>query len=342
MPSESASLHSETAPDVPPLLITGAAGFIGAGLSRALAAAQSAPLILLDVSEQALIDLEQSLPKYANVCRFVLGNAADRSVMRSVLRRFRPRAIIHAAAYKHVVTLEYQLEAALRNNTLASFDLASEAVESGVESFLLVSTDKAVEPHSMLGATKRAAELLTLSLASERFRVNAIRLGNVLGSTGSVLPLFERQARENEPLTITHPDAARWFYTLADAAALIQAALQSEVNGRILIPHQARERRIVDLAHSLAPDAPLRFVGLRPGEKLTESFVGPDEIVQAELATGLRVLRTRELTRNSASQIASRLHALLWEDDRLGLLRELRELIPEYVPSDAVLTEVRS
>ncbi|HLH01847.1 MAG TPA: polysaccharide biosynthesis protein [Bryobacteraceae bacterium] len=323
------------------LLITGAAGFIGAGLARALASSPHTPLLLLDQSEQGLIELDRSLVAHTAKYRLLLANVADRAAMRSLLRRYQPGGIIHAAAYKNVVMLERQIEATLLNNAIATFELVHEARLAGVGQFLLVSTDKAVEPHSILGASKRAAELLALSLDAPGFRVNAIRLGNVLGSTGSVLPTFEQQLRDRAPLTLTHPDASRWFFTLDETVAFIREALKAQVNGRVLIPPRSAPLRIVDLARSLSPQAEITFIGLRPGEKLTESFVASDEAIEKQLQCGLAVVDGRTLSAEKSAESVARLRAALEQGDCSALLEGLRELVPEYVPSQAVLDETQ-
>jgi FlaA1/EpsC-like NDP-sugar epimerase len=321
------------------VLITGAAGFIGSGLARALASTSHGRLLLLDQSEQGLIELDRSLTPPSPEHRLLLGNVADRAAMRSIIERYQPEAIIHAAAYKNVVMLERQIEAAVLNNAVATYEFAHQARSAGVERFLLVSTDKAVEPRSILGASKRAAELLVLSLARPGFRVNAIRLGNVLGSTGSVLPIFEQQLRDRLPFTVTHPDASRWFFTLEETVSFIRKALDPEVNGRVLIPPRSAPQRIVDLARSLSREAEITFIGLRPGEKLTESFIAPDETIDTYLSSGLAVLCGHSILVEESAQSAARLRTALEHGDRIALIEEVRRLVPDYIPSQAVLEE---
>lgn len=250
----------------PDILLTGAGGFIGSALAAGLIT-ETNRLVCLDSSEQNLYQLQRKLPQLD----FIMGDAADADLIQEILSRLQHTVVIHAAAYKHVPLLEQHVIAAARNNALATHQLATAARQTGAKRFLLISTDKAVNPKGVMGMTKRTAELFALSLASHDFCVNVLRLGNVLGSTGSVLPVFQEQASQNKPLTVTDPAAERFFYTIEETVEMIMSSLNAPESARLLIPARRTPTSISELARSIS--SRLEYVGLRPGEKLTEEFL---------------------------------------------------------------------
>ena len=272
------------------VLITGAAGSIGSELARQVALHHPGTLVLFDQSETGLFDLAQELRESdLDVdTHFIVGDIADEVAVDDVFFRFQPSRVFHAAAYKHVTLMQHNVRQAIRNNVNGTLLLADAAGRTGTEKFVFVSTDKAVSPTSVMGASKRLAEMLLMQM-QHRYPCTsyaAVRFGNVLGSNGSVLPVFRRQIQEGRPLTVTHPDATRYFMMIPEAVQLIlQASLLPEVRGQIAMLDMGEPVRIVDLARNLLRIAGLPhkngksivFTGLRPGEKLHEELVAPGE-----------------------------------------------------------------
>jgi FlaA1/EpsC-like NDP-sugar epimerase len=269
--------------------ITGAAGSIGSELARQVALHRPARLVLFDQAESELyyleLDLRRRMPGLD--IRPVMGDVVDATAVERLFELHRPDRVYHAAAYKHVPMMECNVREAVRNNVLGTRRVAEAAGRHGAVKFVLVSTDKAVRPSSVMGATKRIAEIVVLDLQKKHPKTSytAVRFGNVLGSNGSVLPLFKRQLAAGQALTVTHPDASRYFMTIPEAVQLIlKASLVHDIRGRIAMLDMGDPVRIDDLARNLlrlsgattSPDR-VRYIGLRPGEKLHEELVAPDE-----------------------------------------------------------------
>lgn len=284
------------------VLVTGAGGSIGSQLCHEIAAHRPRRLILLDHAEWQLYEIARSLQQRhpdleVSVC---LGSVVHADTMERLMATHRPQWIFHAAAYKHVPLLENQRIEAIRNNILGTRILADMACRWDVERFVLVSSDKAVEPANVLGATKQLAERLVLALGkSSKTAFFVVRFGNVLGSSGSVVPLFQEQINAGGPVTITHPEAKRFFMTIEEACLLIlQAALLGQ-QGDILVLDMGHPMRIIDLANRLIMlsgrrpglDIPITVTGLRPGEKLEENLFAPTEQVLATAHPKIRAAR---------------------------------------------------
>ncbi|HEX7117809.1 MAG TPA: nucleoside-diphosphate sugar epimerase/dehydratase [Longimicrobiales bacterium] len=285
------------------VLITGAAGSIGSELARQVALHEPAALVLLDQAETDLFYLELDLrERYPGLPLVpVVADVVDEGGVERVFREHAPSHIYHAAAYKHVPMMEANPHEAVRNNVIGTWRVADAAGRHGAEKFVLVSTDKAVRPTSIMGATKRLAEAAILDLQERHpdTRYCAVRFGNVLGSNGSVLPVFKRQIAIGKPLTVTHPEATRYFMTIPEAVQLIlQASLLPEMRGRIAMLEMGEPVRIVDLARKLlrlsgavnGNGKSMVFTGLRPGEKLHEELVAPDEVVTPTSIPKVRLL----------------------------------------------------
>lgn len=325
------------------VLVTGAGGFIGAGLCRRLACAGVRHLILLEHTEGGLYRIDQELAMRPTEARItlVLGNVGDSRLLDEVLAVHRPDVIFHAAAFKHVPLLEDQPFAAVRNNVLGTHALAQAASRWGVRQLVLLSTDKAVNPRSVMGASKRIAELMLLAESASGTRCSSLRLGNVLGSYGSVLPRFRAQIRHGQPITITHPEATRYFVTLSEAIGLLlYTALQGE-GGDILAPDLDPPVRILDLAHRLKrealSDVPIVFSGLRPGEKLTEQLWREAEVRCPTSVPGLfRLNGPRPGPRDVESWAEDFKEILNWRATA-SLLAKICEVVPDYQPSEQVL-----
>lgn len=294
---------------------------------KTMAAAGPSRLVLLDSAEHNLFQIQQCVDS----CEPVLGSVDDINLLDDIFTRFQPEVIYHAAAFKHVPLLERNPIAAVRNNAIGTFTLAQAARRHGAPRLILVSTDKAVNPHSVMGVSKRIAELAVVAL-----NMNAIRLGNVIGSSGSVVPIFLRQIAEGGPVTVTHPEATRWFMSLNEAVNAILACGAAEVEGRIFVPELGTPTRITDLATLLigeATEIPIVFTGCRPGDKLTEELVYSTETKEGSVEGPLQVLRTCRLQYSELEEIMQRLSGCLAPHDVDGLIRTLCSVVPEYVPS---------
>jgi FlaA1/EpsC-like NDP-sugar epimerase len=286
------------------VLITGAAGSIGSELARQVALHGPARLVLLDQAESDLFYLHLELrDRYPNLTIVpVVADIVDGARMEQVFSEHLPDRVFHAAAYKHVPMMECNAREAVRNNVVGTWRVADAAGRHGAGRFVLVSTDKAVNPTNVMGATKRLAELVVLDLQRRHPQTTygAVRFGNVLGSNGSVLPLFKRQLSEGRALTVTHPDATRYFMTIPEAVQLIlQASLLNEFRGHIAMLEMGDPVRIRDLAVNLLrlagvtdPENRLSYIGLRPGEKLHEELAAPDEEAQPTPVAKVRILRS--------------------------------------------------
>ncbi len=350
LPPSPASRHALTSADLAGrrILITGAGGSIGSALAHAVAASSPAALVLLDTSENGLYQVDRSLHASGSHQHIpILGSVTNHSTLSHLFDQHQPQIIFHAAALKHVPLMEQNPFAALENNALGTLTLAQVSIAHRTQHLVLVSTDKAVDPLSIMGVSKRIAELILLSLASPTTRMTVVRLCNVIGSQGSVLPLFREQLARNLPLTVTHPDAHRYFISLDRAIeallATIPAAIQSQSTSAILIPDPGAPVRILDLAHHLlrahASSAPIELTGLRPGDKLTEHLLSNREHLSTEPASPDETLRSIDTPIPTLSTLQAALDALreaTRAHDLPRLLRAVQTLVPEYQPSEVI------
>jgi len=265
------------------VLVTGAGGSIGGELVRQILRVGPESLILVERSENALYEIEREVRKWGveNPVIPVVADIGDRAKMRGVLGRHRPQILLHAAAYKHVPLMEQNPIEAVKNNVLATRTLGEVSIEAGVERFVFISTDKAVRPVSVMGMTKRLAEIALQDLnRQDKTRFSAVRFGNVLDSSGSVVPLFREQIRKGEPVTVTHPEMRRYFMTISEAVSLVLQAAALAKGGEIFVLDMGEPVRIVELAEEMIAlsglrpyeDIPIIFTGIRPGEKLFEEL----------------------------------------------------------------------
>ncbi|MGC1782818.1 MAG: polysaccharide biosynthesis protein [Acidobacteriaceae bacterium] len=325
------------------VLITGAGGSIGSVLAVRLAELQPALLLLLDISEQNLYEIDTRLQKlWPRVpCVAIAGSIEDESLLNEVCACYHPQTVYHTAAYKHVPLMEANPLAVVRNNTLGTYRLVQAALRHSVEHLLMVSTDKAVRPSSMMGASKRMAELALLA-SSGGTRINSVRLGNVLGSKGSVVQVFLEQIARGENVTVTHPDAHRFFFTMEETVSLILKAGSDVGDRRVFIPEIEHPTRIVDLATYLigkagksAESLRLVFTGLRPGEKLVEEFIGPGEhIVHA--GPHLHAVFSPAPDEEHLRGAMLNLDAAVRTRNLPDILRTIQRLVPEYCPSPSL------
>ncbi len=324
------------------VLITGAGGSIGSELCRQVARYRPARLVLLELSEFNLYTIEQELGERFPGLELVrlIGDVKNLEHLRQVMQRWKPQVVFHAAAYKHVPLMEeHNAWAALQNNTLGTYHAALASAEAGVPRFVLISTDKAVNPTNVMGATKRAAEMVISQLAKDHTgtRFMAVRFGNVLGSSGSVIPKFKEQIARGGPVTVTHPEITRYFMTIPEAARLVVQAAAIGETGQVLVLDMGEPVRIVDLARDLirmsghtVDEIGLVFTGLRPGEKLYEELLADADTT---IETNFSRLRIAQLDANAAPlfDVVSWLDELDANDD--DVRARLKGIVGEYMGS---------
>ncbi len=328
------------------VLVTGAGGSIGSELCRQIAAFHPRRLLLVEQSEVQLFQIEQQLLKlgHGDIIVPVIADILDRPRMNTILRWYHPDVIFHAAAHKHVTMMEIQPGEAIKNNSLGTAGLAQLALANGVERFVMISTDKAVNPTSVMGASKRLAELFLQAFAREfptRTKFAAVRFGNVLGSSGSVVPIFERQIAEGGPITVTHPEVVRFFMTIPEAVGLVLQSCTQGQGGEIFVLDMGKPVKIAELAaqmirlSGLEPerDIEIKYIGLRPGEKLYEEL----HHLQAN-CTGTAHPRIKRLTSEPVEfrVIRTQLHELsqaLYTASPDELKVMLQDILEEYTPA---------
>ncbi|EDP61449.1 Predicted nucleoside-diphosphate sugar epimerase [alpha proteobacterium BAL199] len=333
------------------VLVTGAGGTIGSELVRQIAGFGPASLTLVDSSEYALYsidrELEETVPELAR--RALIGDVRDRARVAEVMRTAAPEIVFHAAALKHVPLMEANIDDAVLTNAIGSRIVADAARAAGVRAVVLISTDKAVNPTNVMGATKRLAEAYAQALdlaEGSATRFVTTRFGNVLGSTGSVVPLFQRQLERGGPLTVTHPEMTRYFMTVREAVELVLQAAALEVasergRGGITVLDMGEPVRIVDLARQmirlagLVPDEDVRitFTGLRPGEKLYEELFHDAEALEPTAIPALRRARPRTTDLALLARGLDELEAAARSRDTAATQRTLARLVPEYAPA---------
>lgn len=325
------------------VMVTGAAGSIGSELCRQILDYCPAQLICLDQSETGLYFLRLGLVEHKNGAQvaFCVGDVCDAERVRSLLHEFSPEIIFHAAAYKHVPMMESNVHEAVKNNVLGFIGLLNLADEAGCKHFVLISSDKAVNPTNVMGATKRICELIISSRPLNGMRCVSVRFGNVLGSSGSVIPVLKQQLRNSQPLTITHPDIKRFFMITPEAVALVLQAFAIGTHSDILVLEMGEPMRILDLARSLIrlsgkfeDDVEIRFTGLRDGEKLNEELFYEHEKVTPTSCD--KIKRTNGSSRDwtRLCRQLDELRASLTIDGASPIRAKIRDIVPEYTYSD--------
>ncbi len=332
------------------ILVTGGGGSIGAELCRQIAGLNPARLIMLERSEFNLysIDLElrQNFPNLTPVT--VLGDVCDAVTVEYVLRTYAPSVIFHAAAYKHVPMLEGQTRAAVANNVLGTRTLASLADKYGCESFVMISTDKAVNPANVMGASKRVAEIYCQSLDTRsKTRFITVRFGNVLGSSGSVIPLFQQQIARGGPVTVTHPEITRYFMTIPEACQLILQASVIGKGGEIFVLDMGEPVKIAYLAEQLirlsgkklGEDIKIVYTGLRPGEKLYEELFHDAEKLAETGYPKIMLAHCRQVDKEVLEQVLGAMQVACDESDDKSLRELLARLVPEQAREMTLVSE---
>ena len=325
------------------VLVTGAGGSIGSELCRQLCKFEPATLVLVERSENALFNIHRELLPFAGDVELVafVGDVGDATRMTAAFTEHRPAVVFHAAAHKHVPMMEWNPGEAVKNNVFGTRTVATLAHEHGVDAFVMISTDKAVNPSSVMGATKRVAELVIQSLAhSSKTRFVTVRFGNVLGSAGSVIPIFKEQIEAGGPVMVTHPEMRRYFMTIPEACQLVLQAGSMGRGGEIFVLDMGEPVKIVDLARDLialsglreGDDIEIQFSGVRPGEKLFEELSTSEE--QADKTRHSKIFVGR-VPRQDPERVASSLAALADAVARTASPDAIRAALRAAVPGRA-------
>lgn len=327
--------------------MTGAGGSIGSALAKAIAASNPPLLVLLDHSECNLHRIDSELAAVGGRTEHVpiLGDVCDPALLATIFERYRPDVIYHAAAFKHVPLMEVNPIAAIANNAIGTFNLARAANRCEVPRLIMISTDKAVNPLNVMGASKRVAELALLRWNNATSQMRVLRLGNVLGSEGSVVPLFREQISRGGPVTVTHPEVSRYFLTMTEAVRLVLAMGALEEDEGIFVAEMKEPVKIVDLARDLIrpagrlpkQDIEILFTGLRPGDKMAEELVSANEHAEPSSVAGIYRIVGPQVSPGSFDISMKELADGCGRRDLIAVLETLCNLVPEYRPSEALL-----
>ncbi len=325
------------------VLVTGAGGSIGSEICRQIVGFDPQQVLLLGHGENSLFQIERELSERYNFDRtkMILADVADPSAIRNVFTTFRPRVVLHAAAHKHVPIVEGNICEAVRNNVIGTKVVALAAAAAGCAKFVMLSTDKAVNPTSVMGATKRMSELVCQSFAGgSATEFVSVRFGNVLGSRGSVIPIFKQQVQAGGPVTITHRDMVRYFMTIPEAVSLVLQAMSMGVDGEVFVLDMGAPVKILDLAEQvirlsgLEPYKDINIVekGIRPGEKLFEEILTDSEGFTRTSHERLFIAKQQRLDYARLNDGIDRLRAVVRRSDSAGAVRILKEFVPEFTP----------
>ena len=332
------------------VLVTGAAGSIGSELCRQIARFHPAGIVGFEIAESPLFEIDREMRQTFPTVRFYpeIGSVQNRARLDDVLSQYKPTVVYHAAAYKHVPLMEAHVFEAVENNVFGTYNLAEASAAHGVEDFVLISSDKAVRPTNVMGATKRIAELILLALQNGRTSYVAVRFGNVLGSNGSVIPIFKKQIAAGGPVTVTHPEMRRFFMTIPEACQLVLQASAIAKGGQICVLDMGQPVKIVNLARNLIllsglkPDEDIRieFTGMRPGEKLYEEL---STLLENTVASGhekIRIFVGNGAPECGPDQWFTSLRESCEARDLPRLTLVLKELVLDYSPSADLLRRI--
>ena len=347
------------------ILITGASGSIGSELARQIASIHPASLIVLDQTETGLYELEYELQKKYNLgnsLKVYLGDVKDENSMNNMFSQYLPNIVFHAAAYKHVPMMESHPSEAIRNNVLGTKTLADLSEFYGVDRFLLVSTDKAINPTNVMGASKRIAEIYCQALQGRksvpildegiyqltpkttRTKFITTRFGNVLGSNGSVIPRFQEQIAKGGPVTVTHPDIIRYFMTIPEACSLVLEAGTMGNGGEVFLFDMGEPTKILDLAKKMIKLAGLtpgreidiKFTGLRPGEKLFEELLNKEEEVIPTKNEKILIAKVIEYDFDKVSKSIERVIDVAMRNKDEDVVKQMKRIVPEYISNNSI------
>jgi FlaA1/EpsC-like NDP-sugar epimerase len=332
-------------------MVTGGAGSIGSELVRQIARFGPSSLVIIDQAESALYELEMELKdKFGGRAFEVLvADIRDSGRMERIIQTFRPALIYHAAAYKHVPLMEKEPEEAVRTNIVGTRILADLAVKYGVSTFVMISTDKAVNPTGVMGASKRVAEIYAQSLGKvSETKFITTRFGNVLGSNGSVIPLFRKQIEQGGPVTVTHPEITRYFMSIPEACQLVLEAGASGRGGEIYVFDMGKPVKIYELAkkmislYGLVLDKDISIVisGLRPGEKLYEELFNLDENLRPTHHPKIRVALVKEYVLEEVAAVIDTLSQLASSGLDTEIVKTIKKLVPEYISNNSPFSEL--
>ncbi|HEX7415372.1 MAG TPA: nucleoside-diphosphate sugar epimerase/dehydratase [Bacteroidia bacterium] len=335
------------------ILVTGAAGSIGSELVRQILRFNPKKVILLDNAESPLHEMELELSEKYSPQKFevVMGDVRNPERMRNVFNSFKPQLVYHAAAYKHVPMMENNPSESILTNVLGTKITADLAVEFKVEKFVLISTDKAVNPSNVMGASKRIAEIYTQSLAKKSaIKFITTRFGNVLGSNGSVIPRFKKQIEQGGPITVTHPDITRFFMTIAEACSLVLEAGCMGIGGEIFVFDMGKQIKIADLARKMIQlsgmiegrDIKIIYTGLRPGEKLYEELLNQAENTLPTHHPQILIGRVKEYNFEEISRQIDMLISLFNTQNNIDIVAAMKDLVPEFKSNNSVFTKLDS
>ena len=328
------------------ILVSGAAGSIGSEISRQLSLYHCKLMILIDQAESSLYDLEQQL-KLKGVSNFevIVSDVRDPFTMTTIFKKYSPQIVFHAAAYKHVPLMEKSPYEAIKVNLLGTKNLADLSIEFEIDRFVMVSTDKAVNPTNVMGASKRMAELYVKSVSEEckKTKFTITRFGNVLGSNGSVIPLFKKQIENGGPLTVTHEDITRYFMTITEACSLVLEAGTMGKGGEIYIFDMGKSVKIFEIAKRMIylsgfnypNEIDIKITGLRPGEKLYEELLANDENTTKTYHDKILIAKTEKLDSTKLKEKMNELSNNYTHLSNNEIVLQMKELIPEYISNNS-------
>ena len=333
------------------ILITGSAGSIGSEMVRQIAGWEPSQLILVDQAETPQHDIRLMMAReFAGIrVEAVVTSIANKPSMERLFAKYRPEYVFHAAAYKHVPMMEDNPSEAIQNNVEGTRVLADLSVKYGVKKFVMISTDKAVNPTNVMGCSKRLCEIYVQALdkAIKDGKVNGetqfvtTRFGNVLGSNGSVIPLFRKQIREGGPVTVTHPDIIRFFMLIPEACKLVLEAGTMGKGGEIFVFDMGKPVRIADLARRMiqlsgAKNVKIQFTGLRDGEKLYEEVLGDEELTKPTFNKKIKIAQVREYDYEQVKGWLDELYSISFKFDNMETVRKMKEIVPEYKSQNSI------
>jgi len=323
------------------VMVTGAAGSIGSELCRQIRTYKPKLLLCVDQNETGIFHLQHQLAQGGGDERkvFCVADFCNPERMRKIFLTYGVEIVFHAAAYKHVPVMEANVEEAVSNNVFGLLSLLNVAQSSNCAAFVMISSDKAVNPTNVMGCTKRLGELILAAWPGERMRCVSVRFGNVLGSNGSVIPLFQEQIRQNRPITITHPEITRFFMTISEAVSLVLQAFAVGRNGDILVLDMGEPVRVTDLAKTLArlsgkSHQEFEFIGLRPGEKLFEELFYPGERVLPSACAKIACTESVKLAWPALKRGLDELYVAMSLGERTSILAKLRQIVPQFSYAD--------